>query len=396
MNLYSIYHKCVAGDEVHNKANSLSKAQQKQLADAFPAPKDDYERAYIKHMCRKYMDFDNGNFSWLILNTVSLMLFLPLWVICSINGMRIRPAREKNGAIILKSTGFANIDDILPTESLNRFGEYQVVSAGSVTKGLLHGEGHRILRMNIARHPFSFYMNLLLLLNLGKYESLIAKYQPRALFSYADERSPVNPLLTLLCEGQGIDHIGFMHGEVYFQLDKGFFRYTDYWVWDSFYKQLFREMYCSCPMHEYLPKKLMLSKMTEDVPDVFLTYYDAENSPESLAALADVFAEMENAGKKCILRPHPRFSNTEAISRLFKPEMIQDGKVVSIAQSFQKTKYVAAICSTVLMEAYYAGKDIVIDDLTDKARLAQIADKGYMMLSKEHTPLSVIVKNERK
>ena len=392
MNIRGIYHMLVAGEEVHNKANELSRAQQRQFGERYAAPRDDYDRSFIKYMCRRFMDFDNGNKKWYMLNTIGAIAFLPLWIVYTLRGSRVKKQGQLQGSIVLQNPSFSRIDDILPEKKLELYGDYQTVKACSIFRGHLGKEGQGILWQNILKHPLCFYLNLLLLINLGKYEELIHRYHPKAIFSYADERTPVNPLLTLLCEKKGIDHVGFMHGEVYYQLDKGFFRYTDYLVWDEFYEQLFRSMKCDGAIHCYRPKKLQLEQIpvNDDAP-IYITYYDAENSVESLRQIAEIFLLLKQQGKKCLFRPHPRFSNIEVIQQLFDADMIQNGREVSIPQSFLQTRYAAAICSTVLMEAYYAGVPVLIDDVTDTRRLAMIADKDYMMLAKEHALLSSVV-----
>ena len=391
MNLRGIYHRFIAGDDVHKKANSYSKTDQKEFAKSLKSPIDDYDRSYAKYMSRKFMDFGNGNAKWILLNTASFLLFIPVLIIYIINSVKTIQNKQTADTIIIRNSSFKNIDDILPIEALKNYQSYIIVTACGNLNGIITKRGRKILKNNIFKHPFCFYLNFILLLNIGKYEELIKKYQPLAIFSYANERTPVIPLVTLLCEQMNIKHIGFMHGECYYQLDKGFFRYSDYWVWDDFYLNLFKEMYCNCPMHIYLPKKFNVEHNSNGDPSTYLTYYDAENSEESLKRISEIFNDLNAEGKKCVIRPHPRFSNMSMIKQLFSSDMIQDGRQVDIFQSFDETLYVAAICSTVLMEAYYSGKSVVIDDITDPVRLDQIADKGYIMLEKEHLKLSSII-----
>ena len=106
---------------------------------------------------------------------------------------------------------------------------------------------------------------------------------------------------------------------------------------------------------------------------------------------------MKNKGKICKLRLHPRgkIYNEDIVRDIFGSDYcVEDCAHVSLGDSISDSKYLMAVCSTVLLQGYLNGKKIIIDDSTDSDLYMSLQELGYVMLSKPHYLLSDIVSKD--
>lgn len=95
-----------------------------------------------------------------------------------------------------------------------------------------------------------------------------------------------------------------------------------------------------------------------------------------------------------MVRPHPNSTNIKKLKRYIAISMIEDNKI-GIDTSILTTKSIVAKCSTVINQAYYAGKEIIIDDITDKKLFSILKERNYIGFKLEHKLLSVVLDNLR-
>ena len=330
------------------------------------------------------------------INIISLFSSLFLIIFYVLIGLsKKKPKCLGNKAIVLKPSFFKDISDIIPTKELAKYKEWEYVTAKQYKKGYFNSYSLSIYLKAAYKHPFQGYYHLLVMTCLAEYTRVISEYSPSAIFTFADEKNFAKPLATLLCEKYGISHNGFMHGECFYQIDKGFLRFSTYFTWDSFYTTLFREMHTQCSIQEYMPYRLSAKHYDsfEKYP-IYLTYYESTNNEQSLVALSKVFAKLIAEGKRVLYRPHPRFAKMEIVRKYIPEDCIQEPRSVGIDDSINQSEYIASICSTVLYESFCGGKKIVIDDYCDTLQHKSIASKGYIMMSKPHLLLSQLIKEQ--
>ena len=101
---------------------------------------------------------------------------------------------------------------------------------------------------------------------------------------------------------------------------------------------------------------------------------------------------------KCSIRPHPRYSNLKLINDIFKDTNIniEDAKKVSVESSMENTENIIGLKSTVLLQAYYGGRQIILDDLSDINLFNVLHDSGYILLKKEYKLLSDVINCHKK
>lgn len=331
---------------------------------------------------------------------ISALLFPFLWLFFSFRGLLVKPESSKGGALLKKSPAYPDTSDIRPEALLLRYKHITEVNFGGYRRAHLNSVAQKLLFRGVMRHPFCPYMHFVVMLNLADTCRLLHSYKPDALCTFAEERNFSGPIVHTLCTAHQVRYEAFMHGECYYQADKGYCSYDRYYVWDSFYEQLFTALRSSCQFETYMPEKLKLDLRLlpnkEDYP-YYATYYSVGiNTKEALKKVSEIFSLLEEKGLRCILRPHPRYADKALLSEIFREDQLQDARKVSLLTSLNETYCIIAICSTVLSEAYYGGKPIVIDDYTNPEQFLQVQDKEYIMLSKPHMLLSELLKNVTK
>lgn len=389
----SLYKDLIQGSKADISPLTLPKQIQEIWTKEHSVIRDDYDRSYTKFLCRKFMSCNGKGSLFLFINVICLPISLLIFLYFLLRGIVVILNKQKKSvtekAVVILPASFKDVSDIVPLERLGTYKEWEYVTPKRYAHSYLNGISLQLYLKAVVQHPFSGYYHLLSLLTLADYTRIIHTLSPQAIFTFADEKNFAKPLATLLCEKQGVEHIGFMHGECFYQIDKGFFRYSAYYTWDEFYTGLFREMRCECPMYEYSPKRLSAKCYPhKDNYPVYLTYYESTNNEESLKIVGRIFKLMLSEGKKVLYRPHPRFAKMEIVREYIPNECIQDPRSVDIDVSISQSKYIASICSTVLYESYCGGKDIVVDDISDPDQHKSITEKGFIVMSKPHKLLS--------
>lgn len=384
------YKNLIVGNHSRITPTNVAKCQQQAFAESIGKINDDFDRSYAKYVCRKYLSF--GSSWWLnfVMNALSALVLIPLLLYyCVLSLIPTAKKKRIGDSVILKSSLFGDVSDIIPEDADN---QSIYVRSKRYSKGRLSSYSLSIFLKCWSKHPYSCYYLVVVLTCLAEYTRIIYTFHPNRIYTFADEKHFAKPLATLLCEHYGVEHIGFMHGELYYQIDKGFFRYSIYYAWDKHYLDIFDEMQCSAEFRVYMPKRLAEIKYENKAAfDVFMIYFESGNNEESLKALSLVFGKMEAQGKRCLLRTHPRSSNMAIVNRYFREDQLQNAKEISVRDAIEESKYVAALCSTVLMEALYGGKEIVVDDISDKKTYSSLIEKGYIVFSKNHRLLSKIM-----
>lgn len=280
-------------------------------------------------------------------------------------------------------------DDVFPRELFDEFGIYYKVDETYQNIKLAKKEfydAYKIVRKN---HFFKFHYRYLILRELSLHSSLIDRFDQDATVVYVNERNVVSPILTKLYEAEGRELISFMHGEDLLHLIKAYKTFSRYYVWDKRYIPMYiNVMKSNTRMFiEYVPEKLQyqFEKKSEYLND--LTYYLSAESKTSLLKIKAIIDKLKEKDKKMIIRLHPRMSEIEEIEEVFDPEDIEDLHK-DIKESILDTRYVVGICSTVMTEAYYGGKEVIIDNLTNNEFYYNLKDRMCLMFERNMINLS--------
>ena len=383
-----LYMKFVIGD-LKNTEDVPDVAAWMRFLDSLPMPTDAVSQSYNKYLCRiQYIP----KIKLLLLNIASffaLLLALPRLIRSG------QPAEDTDAdKLVVLMSDSVPYADVMPNELVARFDEVAYCEAPSFKIGNVTKRAKGAFAMCAKAHPFSFYYLYYVLKELSLHSELLRLHNARAVAVYANERNVAGPVLRMAYEDGGREFDSFMHGEYLLQLIQGYMSFTNYYVWDDSYKDMFENtLQCdfgSCIT--YTPGKLTKKWKLEDVePEHFLTYYFSGESTESIKKLASIFNELEEKGKHCIVRPHPRYSHLDLIAQEFPPEMIEDARAVSIRDSFARAEYIVGLTSTVLFEAQVEGKKIAIDDCSNQAIFHSLQERRFRLLKNDHLLLSGLI-----
>jgi hypothetical protein len=369
-----------------------------KILNSIPHPNDDIERSFARFTCRMHY---HSLFYKFIANSVALIGLLSFFKLRGgkDNKHTRSEKKEKKGCVLVKITKITQFEvgyaDILPPELEKSYGTLQLVIKPEGIKRYLTPYARTLLIDSISRRPFRFLFNYWIFRELCFYSYILDEYNPNAIAVYVNERNIAAPMISSLCEERGTDFVSFMHGDYIMQLLHGFMRFTKYYAWDEHYVKMFIEdLRCEPGQFRiYKPDKYKgICKPRESgIYEYFATYYTGNESREILSKIAQGLEKLKKKGFICKLRPHPRAINLKIVKEVFKDFIIEDPSAIKLSDSMENSKYIIALNSTVLSEAYYSGKEIVIDDFSDPEAYLSLKDRKYINIFKPHTLLSDLI-----
>ncbi len=360
-----------------------------EFLDHLPAPKDNIEKSYNKYLCRMYYF---PAYKKVLLNAAGF--FADIIAIAYILLSNRTVGKKRQGVLVLeRSRAVPDFSDFVPEELYRKYSKVITVDNYNKKFGFLCRETRKIWFSAAKRYPFDFFFLYWVFMELAAHSYFLLKYNPEACAVYVNERNVVSPMLTELYESQGRKLISFMHGEYLLKLIQAHMKFSEYYVWDESYIEMFRDILrCDADFIVYRPKKLTKRWHLEDtVPDYFCTYYFGDETEKTIYRIAEIFTEFEKKGKKCKIRLHPRdIVHTELLNQVFRKANIEieDNQTVTLEMSLARTKYAVGMQTTVLFEALAEGREIVIDDASDTEHFRHLQERRFRLLHSDHILLS--------
>ena len=367
--------RIAAGDKTFFDVSTF---EQLSYLDTLKPVKDDWDRSFNQY---KAQTFFQTKFKISILNFISfwcLFLFVPFYIIL---GLFIK--REKSVEAISRLKESEHCE---PNSLLKRY---------NIDRTLWHVKG-AICPIDIpfvinlwVRYFINPYFVIKSIYKIAKYSSLICRYSPHAII-VCDEFSFTSSILTLLCEGHGIKHIDVMHGEKMLYIRDSFFRFHECFVWNEHYIKLFKMMQAEPTQFKIeLPLSMKFEKADYKSFEYYADYkYYLANYTE--AEITSIVASMDFAkalGKTVKFRPHPHYSDIPLLKKHVEERNIELPSV-DILVSLSNCQHVVGLYSTVLVQAYLNGCDVILDDVTYKKKYEKLADVKYILSNKVNHKLS--------
>lgn len=342
-------------------------------------PADDYARSYFQYKCQMYLI---GFWNKLWYNLVSLPLLI--FYIFKINGNGISFKSNIDTLMLFPYALSVVPKSITDKNSYFQFPEYEKHMC-------LNSDDKRFIRNIYIKYPFSFHFILKCMLKIAMYRYIIDTWNPKSIV-VTSEYSFTSSILTAYCDMHNVKHVNIMHGEKMLYIRDTFFRFHECYVWDEFYIKLFTKLnaYTGQFRVEKPPSQLPwnIGKIDKIVD---YTYYLSGEDEHRLVSIREYLDVLRKNRLKVTVRPHPIDRDMEIITKVFSNYIIQNCKDVSIEQSVMESRYVISFYSTVLLQAYINGVDIVIDDLTDTNRFEILKKLDYRMLDVKHIKLSELI-----
>ena len=386
-----IYKHFIIGD-IKNTETVPDVNEWYQYLDSLPQPEDEIDRSYNKYLCRKWYLTRSKGF---VLNMAAFVRLAG--AIPELLKRKKSLSKATEDTLVLVKANDVSLDDVVPDELIDRFECVKAIDRPNYQIGNICEEASRLFHECVKRHPFSFYYQLMILKELSLHTKILSQNNAKAVALYVEERNLASPLLRKMYEGSSREFDSFMHGEYLFQLIQAYMDFSRYYVWADSYKEMFEQyLYCSFgKCITYTPAKYsnkIISK--KNTYSNYLTYYFSGESERTIRALSEVYKKMDQKGFSCKVRPHPRYSNYNLIKKFFSKNQIQDPNKINIDDSLSESQYIVGLNSTVLIEAKYAGCNVVLDDVTDVNEYLDFCKRSFRIKNKESLLLSTLLKNQ--
>lgn len=337
--------------------NKFTLPVEEQLAflNSLGEPKDDYERSYYQYLC--HCQFQN-KVQIIIPNVLSFFIFPVFIVWCLVKGLFIKREKIEYDTIACKGT-----KRVAP-EVVNK--KYHYTEALFFKNYALKAKGLKIIFKLLFKHPLSTYFVTKVALKIAYYDYMIQKYATKAII-VENEYSFTSSVLTLFCEEYDVKHVNVMHGEKLLFIYDTFFRFHECYVWSQHYVDLLLDLRAAkgqfiIAVPSFL--KFDCSRFENDKFKSDFKYYLCRYNKEQLVSIIKSMERIENLGKKVVYRPHPLWSDIELLESMVNKELIENPKEITIQESVSNTEYAVGSYTTVLSQAYFSGKKVVLDDIT--------------------------------
>lgn len=108
-------------------------------------------------------------------------------------------------------------------------------------------------------------------------------------------------------------------------------------------------------------------------------YYLAIFNESEIKSIVESMTFVKKQGYTIKFRPHPRYSDFALLRRYVDSSEIEAPGDVSILESVSSLKFAVGSYTTVLTQAYYSGKGVVLDDVTYKNRYHKLKGFKYIL-----------------
>ena len=367
-----------------NLLEKLNKEDQRNFIDKlYKENMTEIERSFNQYKCQiKGEDI----FKRLFNNIIGFMGIIPFIFYCVLmNGRKGQISNNSKD----KTAVFWGTDLLVVPETLNK--EY-VIKMSKVNYRLNYKDIKFLFSELFLKHPFSFYFNMKIIFKIALYRENMDVFKPIC-FIVNSEYSFTSSILTKYCNNNGIMHINVMHGDKFYYIRDSFFKFNKCYIWDEHYKKLFINLKAEPNQFEIeIPKNFIIpSEVINKRKKIYnLTYYLQDDEENNLKLIRENLRKIKTKFNITV-RPHPRYCDEKKIIKYFNEFQIENSSKVNINESIANTDYAVSLYSTVLFQAYYNNKKIIIDDLIDFRFYKKLNELDYIIINKEHKKLSELV-----
>ena len=363
---------------------NISVREQKSFLYAFKEPSNNIERSFFQYKCQMFL---MGKWLKCIYNFLAFFLLIGLgikWIWIKFQKDTLA-SRFCCDAIFIRN-GLS--ETLLPEELCDKY--VRIKKQDNLNRMYIDDEMKAITKTIIKKYPLSFLFLAKCILKMSMYAELLRSNKTNAIIVSA-EYSYTSSVLTEYCNMKGITHINIMHGEKLFNIRDSFFAFDEFYIWDSYYETLFSLLRAA--QHQYIcikPTQIFVSKKNQrKVKDY--TYYLGGERKEELQAIYKQLLCLKQKGLDGCVRMHPIYSDRKVVNRIFKEIKIENPSDIEIENSLSQSRFIIALYSTVLFQAYNSGLDVIIDDISMPQKFYKLKKAGYIMMQKDVVFLSEIV-----
>lgn len=347
-------------------------AKQKSFLERMGEARSDIERGYKQYLCQNF--FVPCWKVWFFNIAAAVMLpFLVMFYL--VKGLAVRKGEHVETMIERKG-----MDEVVPGVVKKKYHpDSRYWNHGA---SMSFGDLGFVVKL-ITRAPHHPYFVLKTWLNVVHYSDMIRRHSPSVMIQFG-EFSFSSSILTDYCHGHGVRHIDIMHGEKLYFIRDTFFHYDECYVWDEHYVDLFKMLKAEPTQFKIaLPPSMHIDTLKYSNPLAYADYkyYLANFNEEEIISIVDSMDFARNEGKSVKYRPHPRYSDMNLLKKYVLEENIEYPKMVSIQESIANMGCAVGSYTTVMVQAYFSGKDILLDDVTFKRQYDKLKELKYILSS---------------
>ena len=376
MNYFKILRFLQQGDK---SLFQVSLDDQKSFLDSLGDARNDIDRGFKQYLCQNFFVP-----KWKVcLFNVAAALAVPFVVLFYIiKGVFLRKGETVN--TMIEKKGMEEVIPIIVKDKYYPDSRFWNESSSMSIKDI------GFLLKLVARSPHHPYFVLKAMMNVVRYSDMIRRHSPGVMIEFG-EFSFSSSVLTAYCHRYGIKHIDIMHGEKLWFIRDAFFHYDECYVWDEFYADLFRSLKAEPTQFRVaLPSSLQIDTKAYAAPAVYADYkyYLALYSEAQIASIVRSMTFAKQAGKTVKYRPHPRYSDLELLRKYVSDDEIEYPATVGILESISNLEYAVGSYTTVLSQAYFSGKKVILDDVTYHKQYEDLKKMKYILANKKTDDLS--------
>lgn len=357
--------------------------EEKEYLNSFPEPKKNIERSFFQYKCQ----MKDLNCFLIFIQNIAAFFFIPVFIILNIKKSEEKFKNSNDIAAFLKN---GVTESIVPQSLYKEHKKIISISANGKTMIDIKDLGF-LFRECFAKYWQYPFFCIKILMKLARCSFIINQYQPRSIIVH-NEFSYTSSFLTEYCSQKGVNYINVMHGEKLFNIRDSFFQFYRCYVWDEYYAKLFKQL--RAEKSQFIIERPPSMELNLDGANKqnnwFCTYYLGSETKKDLLTLRKYLNQLSVQKNKINIRIHPRYSDKAIVAEVFKGFSIEKWDV-NLVDSLKNSEYVISLYSTVLNQAYYAGKKVVIDDVSNVKKFSKLKELNYIMLEKDIIKLSELL-----
>ena len=346
------------------------KEEQIAYMNSLGEPGDDIDRGYKQYLCQNQLVLPKWKRAFFNTAGVVALPFMILYFMAK----RLFVRRAEHINCLIEKKG---MPEVIPNEVIE---EYRPSEEYQVGSSLGFCDLAFVLKL-LSRAPFSPYFVFKAMMNVTRYSHLIYRYSPKTMIQFG-EFSFSSSILTEYCHRYGIKHVDIMHGEKLFYIRDAFFHYDESYVWSNHYKDLLISLKAEPAQFRIaVPPSLKIDNVKYRNNKVYADYkyYLAPFTEDKIKRITESMEFAKKEGKTVKYRPHPRYSDIGLLKKYVSDDDIEMPNLVSIQESVANMSCAVGSYSTVLVQAYFSGKNVLMDDVAEKQQYLQLRELNYIL-----------------
>ena len=346
------------------------KEEQKAFLYSLGDAGSDIERGYKQYLCQNQLVRPRWK---IVFFNVAGALSLPFIIIYFLMKRLFAHQAEYIGCLIEKK----GMPEVVPVEVREKYNPSENYEEGTS----LGARDLDFVWKMIEAAPFHPYFVFKALMNVARYSHLIYRYTPHVMIQFG-EFSFSSSVLTAYCHQHNVKHIDIMHGEKLYYIRDSFFHYDECYVWSDYYKNLLTSLKAEPTQFIIaVPPSLKIDseKYKNDAAYADYKYYLAGYDERTIASIVNAMLFAKREGKTVKFRPHPRYSDLELLRKYVSEEEIEKPQEVGILESVANMGCAVGSFTTVMVQAYLSGKQVMMDDVAEKKEYEQLRSLNYIL-----------------